>query len=110
MELRGAFQEAGLTVNRHILRCLVLRYGKCTRGEKGEIINVERVLSFDDFVHCCIKLKCSIDSWNAMSKIKAPAPEFPGFRGFGRRNSNVTRPEPETSFTLNEWVERVMYS
>ncbi|XP_022240877.1 calpain-B-like isoform X3 [Limulus polyphemus] len=50
MELRMALNSAGYRVNFHILRALVIRYGK---NEK---------ISFDDFIMCAVKLKTMIGS------------------------------------------------
>lgn len=65
-ELREAFNESGFHLNRNILKCLLLRYGKrdAKNGQEGE-----RSISFDDFVHCCIKLKFAIESFNCQQKV-----------------------------------------
>lgn len=123
-ELRSAFGEAGLSVNRHILRCLVLRYGSII--SKTSETHVERSLSFDDFIHCCIKLKISIETWNQQAAAASQQTKY-GFGGYGTR----TRSGPDVSFTLDEvimtsrfrtvltiassfvlsqWVEKIMYS
>ncbi|KAI1295389.1 Calpain-A [Halotydeus destructor] len=118
-ELRAAFNEAGLTVNRHILQCLVLRFGKVIGGNKGDI-KVERALTLNDFVHCCIKLKYSILTWTSHAKAAKPNMGsmygFPGYGGLGgvslsRRGSKaIGLGGPSATFTLDEWVERMMYS
>ncbi|GIY53238.1 calpain-B [Caerostris extrusa] len=48
IELRAALHSAGYRLNFHVLRALVLRYGK-----KGKI-------NFDDFIMCAVKLKTMI--------------------------------------------------
>lgn len=156
-ELRAAFGESGLSLNRHVLQCLVLRYGKMAKSSDGR---PERVLSFDDFVHCCIKLKFAIEIWNQHKKASdasgsggqggglgslfpggagnllstlgglsgmsgmsglggmkygAPGygPSFPGFMSNGPMSSSrsgVSVGQPAASFSLDEWVERIMYS
>ncbi|RWS11444.1 calpain-B-like isoform X4 [Dinothrombium tinctorium] len=103
-ELRSALQEAGLSVNRNILKQIIQRYGTITSGKKGEI-KVERSMSFDAFICSCIKLKHSIDVWNERAAKK---------RDIGSRYSSAIAIQKRSSdnlpsFTLDEWVENVMY-
>ncbi|KAK8759690.1 hypothetical protein V5799_002679 [Amblyomma americanum] len=48
-ELRKALRTAGYSVNRHVLKALVLRYGH------------DRKISLSDFIGCAVKLMCMID-------------------------------------------------
>ncbi|CAG2100227.1 unnamed protein product [Medioppia subpectinata] len=103
-ELRAAFHEVGLNVNRHILEILILRYG---------VVNVkkEKGLTFDDFIHASMKLKHSIDNWNSKSKtIQTPSTTTPSkILPFASGRYPPTATQNDTSFTLEEFVERVMY-
>ncbi|GFV48240.1 calpain-A [Trichonephila clavipes] len=76
IELRAALHSAGYRLNFHVLRALVLRYGK-----KGKI-------NFDDFIMCAVKLKTMIET-------------------FQERDPRKTL---MATFTLDEWVEKTMYS
>ncbi|XP_055947556.1 calpain-A-like isoform X5 [Argiope bruennichi] len=76
IELRAALHSAGYRLNFHVLRALVLRYGK-----KGKI-------NFDDFIMCAVKLKTMIET-------------------FQERDPRKTM---MATFTLDEWVEKTMYS
>nr|XP_042907830.1 calpain-A isoform X5 [Parasteatoda tepidariorum] len=76
IELRGALHSAGYRLNFHVLRALVLRYGK-----KGKV-------TFDDFIMCAVKLKTMIET-------------------FQERDPRKTM---RATFTLDEWVEKTMYS
>ena len=66
-ELRAAFHEIGLNVNRHILQLLIHRYGAIGSANKKDT-TPEKSLTFDDFIHSSMKLKHSIDIWNAKAK------------------------------------------
>ncbi|XP_054713836.1 LOW QUALITY PROTEIN: calpain-A-like [Uloborus diversus] len=76
IELRAALHSAGYRLNFHVLRALVLRYGK-----KGKVC-------FDDFIMCAVKLKTMIET-------------------FQERDPRKTM---KATFTLDEWVEKTMYS
>ncbi|XP_035208367.1 calpain-A-like isoform X3 [Stegodyphus dumicola] len=76
IELRAALHSAGYRLNFHVLRALVLRYGK--RGK----------INFDDFIMCAVKLKTMIETFQERDP---------------RRTLKAT-------FTLDEWVEKTMYS
>lgn len=79
-ELKEAFHDSGLSVNRHILQVLALRYGAILKRKDSKI---ERSLSFDGFIHCCLKLKHAIDSWNDQGqnskRTKFYSADAPGF-------------------------------
>ncbi|XP_015786845.1 calpain-B isoform X3 [Tetranychus urticae] len=93
-ELRAALHETGLSVNRQILILIVHRYGDISGKKHDNSVKHERHLSFDNFIHVCLKLKHSIEIWN-------------------NQNSSFARSLPKVSsgalFTLDEWVEKVMY-
>ena len=94
-ELKAAFHEIGLIVNRNILQLLVHRYGIV--GGK----NSEKGLTFDDFIHSSMKLKHSIDTWNA--KAKTAQTSTPGRAlpfASDRYSPNPTQSSP--SFTVEE--------
>lgn len=76
IELRAALHSAGYRLNFHVLRALVLRYGK-----KGKI-------TFDDFIMCAVKLKTMIETFQERDPRKSL----------------------KATFTLDEWVEKTMYS
>lgn len=98
-ELRSAFQEAGLSVNQHILRCLVLRYGSVISGKNST--HVERSLTFDDFLHCCIKLKHSIETFKQQTAAASPtSASMYGGSGYGQPAKTATA--TATSFTIDE--------
>jgi hypothetical protein len=65
--LKAAYHEIGLNVNRTILQLLIHRYG-IIGDNKKDAKNVEKGLTFDDFIHSSMKLKHSIDVWNEKSK------------------------------------------
>lgn len=67
-ELREALNTVRFSVNRNVLQALVLRYGNLSSGKRGDI-RKERALSFDAFVHCCIKLKWCIETWNSQTSL-----------------------------------------
>uniref|UniRef100_G3MLV0 Calpain catalytic domain-containing protein n=1 Tax=Amblyomma maculatum TaxID=34609 RepID=G3MLV0_AMBMU len=48
-ELRKALRKAGYSVNQHVLKALILRYGH------------DRRISLSDFIGCAVKLMCMID-------------------------------------------------
>uniref|UniRef100_A0A023GNR6 Putative calpain-b n=1 Tax=Amblyomma triste TaxID=251400 RepID=A0A023GNR6_AMBTT len=48
-ELRKALRKAGYSVNQHVLKALILRYGH------------DRKISLSDFIGCAVKLMCMID-------------------------------------------------
>jgi calpain-1 catalytic subunit len=79
-ELREAFHDSGLSVNRNILQILTLRYGMISKGRNDR---VERSLSFDGFIHCCLKLRHAIDSWNDQGRnskrTRVYSADAPGF-------------------------------
>uniref|UniRef100_A0A1E1XFV6 Putative cystein protease calpain-b n=1 Tax=Amblyomma aureolatum TaxID=187763 RepID=A0A1E1XFV6_9ACAR len=51
-ELRKALRRAGYSVNQHVLKALILRYGH------------DRKISLSDFIGCAVKLMCMIDIYN----------------------------------------------
>lgn len=51
-ELRKALRSAGYSVNQHVLKALILRYGH------------ERKISLSDFIGCAVKLMCMIDIYS----------------------------------------------
>lgn len=51
--LRNALRSAGYSVNQHVLKALVLRYGH------------DRKISLTDFIGCAVKLMCMIDIYEA---------------------------------------------
>ena len=68
-ELRESLNQVGLSVNRHILIILVHRYAEiCSSSRKHDTHKCERYLTFDNYVHCCLKLKHSIDLWNDQAR------------------------------------------
>lgn len=95
-ELRNALLDAKMSANRVVLQTLILRYGQVTTGKK-EGFRVERSLSFDAFILCCIKLKHFIDLWSAEMSQQAIK---------SNNEDKITLP----SFTLDKFIETVMYS
>uniref|UniRef100_A0A023FKC9 Putative calpain-b n=1 Tax=Amblyomma cajennense TaxID=34607 RepID=A0A023FKC9_AMBCJ len=53
-ELRQALRTAGYSVNQHVLKALILRYGH------------DRKISLSDFIGCAVKLMCMIDIYDDM--------------------------------------------
>ncbi|KAK8765721.1 hypothetical protein V5799_031671 [Amblyomma americanum] len=51
-ELRKALRRAGYSVNQHVLKALILRYGS------------DRKISLSDFIGCAVKLMSMIDIYN----------------------------------------------
>ena len=96
-ELRNALLDAKMSANRVVLQTLILRYGQVTTSGKKEGLRVERSLSFDAFILCCIKLKHFIDLWSAEMSQQAIK---------SNNEDNITLP----SFTLDKFIETVMYS
>jgi len=96
-ELRTAFHEIGLNVNRTILQLLVHRYGIIANAAKKET-NVAKALTFDDFIHSSMKLKHSIDIWN--EKAKTGQNSSPANTSPSRYTSNPSQNNP--TFTLEE--------
>ncbi|XP_074598360.1 calpain-9-like isoform X2 [Brevipalpus obovatus] len=93
-ELRESLNQVGLSVNRHILIILVHRYAEiCSSSRKHDTNKCERYLTFDNYVHCCLKLKHSIDLWNNQA----------------RKTRGTLLKSGHAAFMLDEWVERVMY-
>ncbi|KAF8797225.1 Calpain-B like protein [Argiope bruennichi] len=64
IELRAALHSAGYRLNFHVLRALVLRYGK-----KGKI-------NFDDFIMCAVKLKTMIETFQERDPRKTMMASF----------------------------------
>ena len=95
-ELRNALLDAKMSANRVILQTLILRYGQVTSGKKDGL-RVERSLSFDAFILCCIKLKHFIDLWSVEQGQQAIK---------SNNEDKITLP----SFTLDKFIETVMYS
>ena len=98
-ELREAFREVGINVNRQILRMLVNRFGH----HKKSSATLEDQLYFDDFICCSLKMKRCIEVWNNK---KNKGISLPGaFSIFARsafdRIGNVGN---ESSFTLDEVI------
>lgn len=85
-ELRESLNQVGLSVNRHILIILVHRYGEIHSNKKQE-----RYLSFDNYVHCCLKLKHSIDLWNNQA----------------RKTRGTLLKSGHASFTLDEVIKKM---
>ena len=100
----------------------MLRYGTITKGHKGDL-HIERGLTFDDFVHCCIKLKQAIEFWtyqnqeqtkSSSSSHFTPGSSYMkyGVAGYGTQTRGSPSPVPgysnygksplTTSFTLDE--------
>ncbi|XP_075591567.1 calpain-B isoform X6 [Dermatophagoides farinae] len=136
-QLKAAFREVGINVNRVVLRLLVNRYGHRPK----EANRIEDEVYFNDFICCALKMKRCIEIWNS-KKIRS-SPSGPGFgdignllpgafgamgapRGFGNAFStfagafgnhsmfNRIREKPrtsnESSFTLDEFIREVLYS
>jgi len=101
-ELRAALQEMGINVNRHTLQFLVLRYGQVDAKKKG--VN-EKALTFDDFIHGVLKLKFCIDTWNNKSMETSNFPRNRVSPYLGIKSSSPA----SATFTLEEFIERVMY-
>lgn len=99
----------------------MLRFGTIRKGHKGDL-HIERGLTFDDFVHCCIKLRQAIDLWNYMKDQAAGAASSSlnmnnsfgtgmkyGAAGYGRRTpspvpgySNYGKSPSTAAFTLDD--------
>lgn len=101
-ELKEAFREVGIVLNRNIMRILINRYSHSNKN------SVEDELYFDDFICCAIKVKRCIEAWN--SKKDKGANGFPNalsilssnLRGIGGLSS-LTGPIKDTSsFTIDE--------
>ncbi|CAG2159090.1 unnamed protein product [Oppiella nova] len=104
-ELRASFQEVGLNVNRQILEVLIHRFGVFPAKKDSK----EKGLSFEDFIQASMKLKHSIDTWNSKSKTaQTPTPSkiLPFASGKYAANNAI---QSKPSFTLEEFVERMMY-
>lgn len=69
-QLKEAFREVGINVNRVILRLLVNRYGHRPKQSN----QIEDEVYFNDFICCALKMKRCIEIWNS-KKIKS------GFKG-----------------------------
>lgn len=95
-ELRDALLDAKMSANRTVLQTLILRYGHVTSGKKGDL-RVERSLTFDAFILCCIKLKHCIDLWSAEMSEQAIK---------SNNEDKIVLP----TFTLDKFIETVMYS
>ncbi|CAL8090943.1 unnamed protein product [Orchesella dallaii] len=80
-ELRQALTSAGYSVNNNILQGLVLRYGDAS----GQIY-------FDDFIMCAVKLKAMIEIFKE------------------RQSADGSEDEKTATFTLEEWVNKTLYS
>ncbi|XP_053203439.1 calpain-B-like isoform X3 [Panonychus citri] len=93
-ELRSALHETGLSVNRQILILIVHRYGDIYGKKHDQSVKHERYLTFDNFIHVCLKLKHSIELWNDQNT---------------KSSQTISKSSSGASFTLDEWVERVMY-
>ncbi|XP_075679746.1 calpain-9-like isoform X1 [Dermatophagoides pteronyssinus] len=136
-QLKAAFREVGINVNRVVLRLLVNRY--CHRPKEAN--RIEDEIYFNDFICCALKIKRCIEIWNS-KKIRSSPSGPTGFgdfgslipgalgamgapRGFGNAFStfagafggnhpmfNRQRPRPsnESSFTLDEFIREVLYS
>ncbi|XP_054153659.1 calpain-A-like isoform X2 [Oppia nitens] len=117
-ELRSAYREVGLNVNRRILEILIFRYGIISSGNKKEK-NTEKSLTFDDFIHSSMKLKHAIDIWTAKNKQPTSGGQSPSggrvlpFGNTGYNTSNIGNKNialnTNSSFTLEEFVERILY-
>ena len=95
-EFRNALLDARMSANRIVLQTLILRYGHVTSGKKGDL-RIERSLTFDAFILCCIKLKHCIDLWSAESTQQAIK---------STNEDKITFP----CFSLDKFIETVMYS
>ena len=90
-ELKEAFREVGINLNRNILRMLVNRYGKASKN------GLEDDIAFDDFICCALKMKRTMEVWNSKKQ-----------RGFPNAFSILTRSVfdnrngAESTFTLEE--------
>jgi len=94
-ELRNALLDAKMSANRTVLQTLILRYGTVTAGKKGDS-RIERSLTFDAFILCCIKLKHIIDIWSTEISQQA----------IDSNNEEIKMP----TFSLDKFIETVMYS
>ena len=99
-ELKAAFHELGLQVNRRLLQLLVHRYGIIPKQKDP---NPEKGLTFDDFIHSSMKLKHAIDIWTEKAKSVAK-PSTPGKAlPFSYTRSSPTAALPvDPTFTLEE--------
>ena len=134
-QLKAAFREVGINVNRVVLRLLVNRYGHRPK----EANRIEDEIYFNDFICCALKIKRCIEIWNS-KKIRSSPSGPTGFgdfgslipgalgamgapRGFGNAFStfagafggnhpmfNRQRPRPsnESSFTLDEVTDSII--
>lgn len=117
-ELRESLREAGIQANRVLLTDLVRRYGnveKITHG-KLQVPKIVRSLSFDAFVHCCVKLKTIISYWEAQRKKSRVGGDMHHARSTEKGKIRMIDSEDDLDgtetapFTLDEFVTRVMYS
>lgn len=76
-QLKAAFREVGINVNRVVLRLLVNRYGHRPK----EANRIEDEVYFNDFICCALKMKRCIEIWNS-KKIRS-SPSGPGFGDIG---------------------------
>ncbi|UXI16507.1 Serine-arginine protein 55 [Sarcoptes scabiei] len=135
-QLKEAFREVGINVNRVILRLLVNRYGHRPKQSN----QIEDEVYFNDFICCALKMKRCIEIWNskkiksgfkgglgelgnlipgALGALGAPrgfGNAFSAFAGaFGQGspfNRTFDRPRTgiESAFTLDEFIKEVLYS
>ncbi|KAG9508777.1 Calpain-A, partial [Fragariocoptes setiger] len=125
-ELREALQQSGIRANRKLLSNMVKRYGNVEQTIVGphDVPKVTRSLSFDAFVHCCVKLRFMITLWQEnFAKIskqqsnrgddiharRTSDGEMRMIDGIGVADDDFDGTET-APFTLDEFVTSVMYS
>jgi calpain len=103
-ELKIAFYEIGLKLNRSVLQHLILRYGVILSND-NDIVN--RGLKFDDFIHSSFKLKNGINFWNnKYETTKSPKSGISlPYVKYSSHNKLIDR-----EFTFDEFIERLIYS
>ncbi len=95
-ELKEAFREVGINVNRQILRMLVNRFGHHSKNTA----TIEDQLYFDDFICCSLKMKRCIEVWNNKKNKQIGIPN--AFSMFTRNILDQSSAPNESSFTLDE--------
>lgn len=78
-QLKAAFREVGININRVILRLLVNRYGHRPK-EAGKL---EDEVYFNDFICCALKMRRCIEIWNSKKIRNQAGGGGPGFGDFG---------------------------
>ena len=95
-ELKEAFREVGININRLILRMLVNRFGHHSKNTS----TIEDQLYFDDFICCSLKMKRCIEVWNNKKNRQIGIPN--AFSMFTRNILDQSSSPSESSFTLDE--------